>query len=42
MPTRELHYCELVEIGQHIQKRELSPWRRRKPNSIASRISMAN
>jgi amidase len=25
MPTRDLHYCELVEIGQHIQKRELSP-----------------
>ena len=25
MPTRDLHYCELVEIGQRIQKRELSP-----------------
>ena len=24
MPTRDLHYCELVEIGQRIQKRELS------------------
>ena len=25
MPTRDLHYRELVEIGQRIQKRELSP-----------------
>ena len=25
MLTRDLHYCELVEIGQRIQKRELSP-----------------
>jgi amidase len=25
MPTRDLHYCELVEIGQRIRKRELSP-----------------
>ena len=25
MPTSDLHYCELVEIGQRIQKRELSP-----------------
>jgi amidase len=25
MPTRDLHYCELVEIGQRIQKGELSP-----------------
>jgi amidase len=25
MPTHDLHYCELVEIGQRIQKRELSP-----------------
>src|SRR5260370_4186051 len=25
MPTRDLHYCELVEIGQRIQRRELSP-----------------
>jgi amidase len=25
MPTRDLHYCELVEIGQRIQKRELAP-----------------
>jgi amidase len=25
MSTRDLHYCELVEIGQRIQKRELSP-----------------
>src|SRR5882757_3035776 len=24
MPTRDLHYCELVEIGQRIQKREQS------------------
>src|SRR4030081_4158335 len=24
MPTRDLHYCELVEIGQRIRKRELS------------------
>src|SRR6266699_1386818 len=25
MSTRDLHYCELVEIGQRIRKRELSP-----------------
>src|SRR5882757_5099941 len=25
MPTRDLHYYELVEIGQRIRKRELSP-----------------
>src|SRR3981081_2709439 len=25
MPTRDLHYCELVEIGQRIHNRELSP-----------------
>ena len=24
MPTRDLHYCELVEVGRLIQKRELS------------------
>jgi amidase len=25
MPTRDLHYSELVEVGQRIQKRDLSP-----------------
>jgi amidase len=24
MPARDLHYCELVEVGQRIQKRDLS------------------